>query len=159
NELRQVDPNNPAAGLVPFHQQIATNPNALTLSERDRDVAVYVQDTWKPTPRITTNLGLRTNFVHRHDQIFNVDRERATQVAPRLGVWYLVTDAARNVLRASFGRLYEQTNGRDYIVSFNTANSGTPVGTSLIDKYDANGDGVFETTIVTPANTATISSQ
>ena len=155
-ELRQVDPNNPGAGLVPFHEQFQSASKAQTLSERDRDVAFYVQDSWKPHPRVTANVGVRTNFVHRHDEIFNVDRERATQVAPRLGVSYMVTDDARNVLRASYGRLYEQTNGRDYIVTFS---SGLPVGSTVTDKYDANGDGVFETTIVTPAATAQVSAQ
>jgi len=153
-ELRQIDPNSPAAGLVPFHEQRRSSTSALTLSERDRDVAFYVQDSWKPHPRITANLGLRTNFVHRFDQIFSVDRERATEIAPRLGVSYMVTEDARNVLRASYGRLYEQTNGRDYIVTFS---AGSPVGSTITDKYDANGDGVFETTIVTPAATASVS--
>jgi hypothetical protein len=156
NELRQVDSNNPAAGLVSFHQQFRSPSSAQTLSERDRDVAFYVQDSWKPIPRITANVGVRANFVHRHDEIFNVDRERATQIGPRAGVSYMITADARNVLRASYGRLYEQTNGRDYIVTFA---SGLPVGNTLTDKYDANGDGVFETTIVTPAATAQLSAQ
>jgi hypothetical protein len=155
-ELRQIDPNNPAAGLVPFHEQFQSATTALTLSERDRDVAFYVQDSWKPHPRVTANLGVRTNFVHRHDDIFNVDRERATQVAPRLGVSYMVTEDAKNVLRASYGRLYEQTNGRDYIVTFA---SGVPVGSTVTDKYSTKGDGNYDITIITPANTAAISAQ
>jgi hypothetical protein len=155
-ELRQINPNDPNAGLVPFHEQFQSVPTTLSLSERDRDVAVYAQDSWKPNSRLTANVGVRANFVHRHDEIFNVDRERATQIGPRLGVSYMVTDDARNVLRASYGRLYEQTNGRDYIVSFA---SGLPVGSTVTDKYDANGDGVFETTIVTPAATAQVSAQ
>jgi carboxypeptidase family protein len=155
-ELRQINPSNPGAGLVPFHEQFRSTPTTTTLSERDRDVAVYVQDSWKPSPRITANVGVRANVVHRHDEIFNVDRERATQIGPRAGVSYMITDDARNVLRASYGRLYEQTNGRDYIVTFS---SGLPVGSTVTDKYDANGDGVFETTIVTPAATAQVSAQ
>jgi hypothetical protein len=155
-ELRQINPNDPNAGLVPFHEQFQSSPTAQTLSERDRDVALYIQDSWKPGPRITANLGVRANFVHRHDEIFNVDRERATQIGPRVGMSYTITEDARNVLRASFGRLYEQTNGRDYIVTFA---SGLPVGSTVTDKYDANGDGVFETTIVTPAATAQVSAQ
>jgi hypothetical protein len=41
-------------------------------------------------------------------------------VQPRVGFSYLLTDDARNVVRASYGRLAEQVNGRDYIVTFNT---------------------------------------
>lgn len=155
-ELRQVDPNNPAAGLVPFHLQTQSSPSALTLSTRDRDVAFYVQDSWKPNRRITANLGVRTDFVRRHDQIFNVDRERATQVGPRVGVSYLVTEDARNVLRASYGRMYEQTNGRDYITTFA---AGVPVGSTVTDKYSTLGNGVYDVTVVTAANTAQISAQ
>src|SRR6185295_16859426 len=106
---------------------------------------------WKPKPRVTANLGLRVDFVKRHDQIFNIDRENATQIAPRAGVSFLVTADAKNVLRASYGRLYEQTNGRDYITTFA---QGLPRGSTLTDKYDANGDGIYETTVVTPAATA-----
>jgi len=153
-ELRQVDPNTPAGGLVPFHEQFQSATSARTLSERDRDVAFYVQDSWKPHPRLTFNLGVRTDFVHRHDDIFNVDRERATQIGPRVGVSYMVTDDARNVLRASFGRLYEQTNGRDYIVTFA---AGSPVGSTITDKYSTKGDGVYDITIITPAATASVS--
>jgi len=153
-ERRQIDPNNPAAGTVAFHQRFRSPTEALTLSTRDRDVALYIQDSWKPKPRITTNLGLRVDFVRRHDQIFNVDREKATQAAPRAGLSYLVTADASTVLRASYGRLYEQTNGRDYITTFA---SGLPRGSTLTEKYDANGDGIYETTITTPAATAELS--
>jgi hypothetical protein len=153
-ERRQVDPNNAAAGTIAFHQQFRSPTSALTLSTRDRDVALYVQDSWKPTARLTANLGVRVDFVRRHDQIFNIDRENATQTGPRAGISYLVTADAKNVLRASYGRLYEQTNGRDYITTFA---QGLPRGSTLTDKYDANGDGVYETTVVTPAATAELS--
>jgi hypothetical protein len=153
-QQRQIDPNNPAAGTVAFHRQFQSPTQALTLSTRDRDVALYLQDSWKPKPRVTANLGLRVDFVRRHDQIFDIDRENATQIAPRAGVSILVTSDAKNVLRASYGRLYEQTNGRDYITTFA---QGLPRGSTLTDTYDANGDGIFETTVVTPAATAALS--
>jgi hypothetical protein len=153
-ERRQIDPTNPAAGTVPFHQQFRSPVSALTLSTRDRDVALYIQDSWKPKPRVTANLGVRVDFVRRHDEIFNIDREKATQVGPRAGASFLVTSDAKNVLRASYGRLYEQTNGRDYITTFA---QGLPRGSTQTDKYDANGDGTFETTVVTPAATAALS--
>jgi outer membrane receptor protein involved in Fe transport len=153
-ERRQIDPNNAAEGTVAFHQQFRSPAEALTLSTRDRDVALYVQDSWKPKPRLTANLGVRVDFVRRHDEIFNIDRENATQVGPRAGVSFLVTSDAKNVLRASYGRLYEQTNGRDYITTFA---QGLPRGSTQSDKYDANGDGVYETIVVTPAATAALS--
>jgi len=62
----------------------------------------------RPNSRITANVGVRVNFVKRHDEIFNVDREKCDGVGPRAGLSYMVTNDARNVLRASYGRLYEQ---------------------------------------------------
>jgi carboxypeptidase family protein len=154
DEYRQVDPNNPAAGLVPFHQQYRSPAEALTLSARDRDVAFYVQDAWRPGARITANVGVRVNFVRRHDAIFDIDRERAREIGPRAGINYMVTADARNVLRASYGRLYEQTNGRDYITTFA---AGLPRGSTITDKYSTRGDGVYDITIVTPAATSELS--
>ncbi len=154
DEYRLVDPLNPAAGLVPFHQQYRSPAEALTLSTRDRDVAFYVQDAWRPGSRVTANVGVRVNFVRRHDEIFNVDRESARQIGPRAGINYMVTADARNVLRASYGRLYEQTNGRDYITTFA---AGLPRGSTIIDKYSTKGDGVYDIVIPTPAATAELS--
>ena len=54
-----------------------------------------------------------------------------------------MTKDARNVLRASYSRLYEQVNGRDYIVTF-----GHTGGVTTRDVYfDRNG---VETTVTTP---------
>ena len=113
-----------------------------------------MQDSWRPNSRITANYGVRVNFVKRHDEIFNVDRENATQVGPRAGISYMVTNDARNVLRASYGRLYEQTNGRDYITTFA---QGLPRGSTQTDKYSTQGNGVYDLTIVTPAATQELS--
>ena len=88
---RQRDPNNPAAGLVPFYRRYETPSEVLTTAGRDRDYAVYVQDSWKPHPRITANFGVRADFVRRFDEIFGVERMNSMNVGPRLGMSYLVT--------------------------------------------------------------------
>jgi hypothetical protein len=142
-ETRQIDPNNPAAGTVPWHQRFrspAVNPS---IQEHDSDLAVYAQDAWMPNPRVTANLGLRIDWVRRHDELLNIYREKSTAVQPRLGVAYLVTKDAKNVLRASYSRLYEQVNGRDYIVSF-----GNTGGVATREIYTDKA-GV-QTTIITP---------
>src|SRR5262249_14965936 len=140
-EVRLADPNNLSSPTVPFHLRYrspATNPS---IAERDRDIALYVQDSWKPHPRVTANLGLRVDWVKRHDNLLAIDREKSTAVQPRLGVAYLVTSDARNVLRASYSRLYEQVNGRDYIVTF-----GNTGGVTTRDVYiDKNGN---QTTVI-----------
>ena len=75
----------------------------------------------------------------------------STNIGPRVGGAYLVTEDARNVLRAFFGRVHEQVNGRDPITTF-----GPTSRRFQRDIYDANGDGIFETEIITPAATAAI---
>jgi len=152
---RQRDPNNPAAGLVPFYRRFDTPSEVLTTAARDRDYAFYVQDSWKPHPRITANLGLRTDFVRRFDDIYKVERMNSTNVGPRAGLTYMVTPDARNVVRFSFGRLIEQVNGRDPITTYSPFTQ--PSQRERREQYDADGDGVFELTNVTPAGDARIS--
>src|SRR5258708_22551423 len=142
-EMRLSDPNNLNSPLVPFHLRYRTPASQPSISEHDRDTALYVQDSWRPHPRITTNLGLRVDWIRRHDELLNIYRERSTAVQPRVGIAYQVTGDARNVLRASYSRLYEQVNGRDYIVTF-----GNTGGVTTKDVYfDKNG---AQTTVITP---------
>ena len=153
--VRQLDPNDPAAGTVPFYRRFETPSEVLTTAARDSDYAVYVQDTWKPHPRVTANLGVRADFVRRYDDIFDVERMNSINIGPRLGVSYLVTPDARNVLRAFWGRLHEQVNGRDPITTFSPF--AQPNGRERREQWDANGDGNFEQQLITPAATTQIS--
>ena len=151
NEERQIDANNPAAGTVSFHQRYEGPLETVTTDARDRDVGIYVQDSWKPNARLTANVGVRADFVRRFDNVYGVERMNSVNIGPRFGIAFLVTEDARNVLRASAGRVHEQVNGRDPITTFG------PTSVRLRrDLYDAQGDGTFETEIVTPAATAAI---
>lgn len=149
--VRQRDPNNPAAGLVPYQRQFVSPIEIQTTAARDRDIAVYLQDTWKPHPRLTANLGIRADFVRRFDDIYGVERMNSTNIGPRIGGAFLITQDARNVLRAFYGRVHEQVNGRDPITTFG------PTSVRLSRNiYDADGDGTFETEVITPAATVAI---
>jgi hypothetical protein len=150
--VRQVDPANPAAGLVPYYRRFVSPIEIRETAARDRDYAVYVQDTWKPTPRLTLNVGVRADFVRRFDDNFKVERMNSVNVGPRFGVAYLVTPDARNVLRGFVGRIHEQVNGRDPITTF-----GPTSDREERELFDADGDGSFELENVTPAETAEIS--
>lgn len=150
-EVRQINPANPAAGTVPFHRRIESPVEITTVAARDRDIGVYVQDSWKPTGRLSVNIGVRADWVRRYDARFDIERMRSLNVGPRFGISYLVTEDARNVLRATLGRIHEQVNGRDPITTFATTSNRLRK-----DLYDANGDGTFETEVVTPAATAAI---
>jgi len=150
-ERRQVDASDPARGTVPFHRRFASPLDLTTRLARDRNFAFYVQDSWRPTERLTASLGIRFDWVKRYDKIFDVTRENAHVVQPRLGFSYLVTGDARNVLRGSYVRVGEQMMGRDAVTLF-----GAGGRAGFVDTYDLDGDGVFETRFDDPARTGSL---
>ncbi|MGE5245954.1 MAG: TonB-dependent receptor domain-containing protein [Betaproteobacteria bacterium] len=150
-ERAMIDPNNPAAGTVPFHRQYVDATELTTRAARDRDWAFYLQDNWRAGERLTASLGVRFDFVKRFDKIFDITRENTHIVQPRFGFSYLVTKDARNVLRGSYVREGEQMMGRDAVTTF-----GADSRVGARNEYDLNGDGVFETVQVSPATTAAI---
>jgi hypothetical protein len=134
----------PSAGYTPFRLQYRSPNLVPTIHERDKVFAFYAQDAWTPTPRLTINGGVRIDINRRYDEILDIYRQRATMVQPRVGASYLLTDDARNVVRASYGRLAEQVNGRDYMVTFNTLGA-----VETTDIYIA-PDGTRSTVITPP---------
>ncbi|HYE85775.1 MAG TPA: carboxypeptidase regulatory-like domain-containing protein [Vicinamibacterales bacterium] len=147
-EVRQRDPGNPGAGTVPFHRRYETPVEFHETAARDRDIGIYIQDAWKPIDRLTINAGVRADFVRRFDDIYDVERMNSVNIGPRFGFALVLTGDHRNVLRGSAGRIHEQVNGRDPITTFATTSSR-----HRRDIYDADGDGVFEQEIITPAAT------
>jgi hypothetical protein len=153
-EQALIDENNPAAGTIPFHREYVTGSlSNLSASGRDKDLGFYVQDTWKPSDRLTATLGVRVDLVRRFDQQRGFSRQSSTEIGPRLGFSYLLTEDAKNVLRGTFARVHEQLQGgRHNVSSFGGADTQ-----ATRDEYDTNGDGVFETVQVSPARTSTLS--
>jgi len=150
-ERALLDPNNLSGGTYAFHERYLAQDSIQSLKTRDRDLGLYVQDSWKPIQRLTLSPGLRVDFVKRHDGIFNIDRMKDTAIGPRFSLTYLVTEDARNVMRFSAGRVHEQVNGRDF-ASGRSAGGGRVLQT---DKY-FNRDGSLATTIVTPGLQGTL---
>lgn len=116
-----------------------------TRDARDRDIAFYLQDAWKPTDRLTLNIGVRADFVKRYDGVRDLTRMDTLALGPRAGFSYMLTSDARTVLRGSYGRVHEQMNGRDNITS---SHSGASIGS--YNEYDHDGDGVPDHSIYTP---------
>jgi hypothetical protein len=148
-ERRQLDAADPSKGTIPFHRRYASPLELTTRLARDRNFAVYFQDNWRPTPRLTTNLGVRFDWVRRYDKIFDVVREDAHIVQPRLGFSYLVNK--NNVVRGSYVRLGEQMMGRDAVTLF-----GAGGAAGFNDTYDLDSNGTFETSIPNPARTGSL---
>jgi hypothetical protein len=75
---------------------------------------MFVQDTWSPTPRLTLNLGLRTEYEtipsFRQDiQTYGVTFPFSDKLAPRLGASFDVRGDGRMKLYGSWGRYYDWT--------------------------------------------------
>ena len=112
---------------------------------RDRDLAFYLQDAWKPTDSLTLNIGVRADFVKRYDGILGINRMDTLALGPRAGFSFMLTEDGRTVLRGNIGRVHEQMNGRDAVTS---SHAGASIGSYT--EYDHNGDGVPDHSVYTP---------
>jgi len=140
-------PGDPTSGTFPFHRQFVTSSlTQVSADGEDLDNGFYVQDTWKPNDRLTATLGVRFDVIRRDDVGRNFQYQSSTEIGPRLGVSYLITEDARNVFRASYTRVHEQLQGgRHPVASF----GGSP-SIALRDEYDVDLDGSFSSVIITP---------
>ncbi len=142
--LRQ--PNVFDLGVVPFHRLIYDSDTLTRLRRQGRDYAVYVQDVWRPRPRLTISTGVRVDWIAWTDRIFDVTSSNSSAVGPRFGLNYALTRDSRDVVKAHWVRVHDQPN-----------TTGASVGSVTVgqrDLYDLDLDGTFETTFVAPATAA-----
>jgi hypothetical protein len=142
-----VDPNNPSAGVIPFHKEYVTTPRLVTSYIGANDYAVYVQDMWRPTTRLTLTGGLRADWVSGQDLLFKISTQSSWNIAPRIGGAYVLTANQRNIVKANWGHVTDIPNA-SYL---GTAGSNVA---GLTDTYSLNLDGNFSTVIQTPASTS-----
>jgi Carboxypeptidase regulatory-like domain/TonB dependent receptor-like, beta-barrel len=140
------DPSNPAAGFAPFHRQVYDRVDVPSRFADSHDYAVYVQDAWRPFPRLTVNAGVRVDVIGRKDSAFNVETQDGTEIGPRFGVNYLLAADGRRAVRASWTRVAD-------VLAQTTQSAGTNAS-GFRDLYDTDFDGMFETTFVTPGASA-----
>jgi outer membrane receptor protein involved in Fe transport len=109
-----VGPTNSIVGFSTFSQPLgnALNPPL-------NYVAFFAQDEWRPTPRVTLNLGLRYDFeknlfIPRNTDtnqllypLIGTPHDRYHNFAPRVGVAFDVTGDRRTVVNAGYGLYYE----------------------------------------------------
>ena len=132
---------------MPFHRQyVVGGLDQHTASGRDRDIGLYVAGHVEADVAIHGDDGrarrLRAPLRRAARPGAAVERRNR---AP-LGFSYLLTKDAKNVLRGSYVRIHQQLMGTRHPV----AAFGGDDAAGLRDIYDANGDGMFETGVVTP---------
>jgi hypothetical protein len=140
-----LDPQDVSKGSRIFHTQTFDNAHQPNANNRGSDTAFYVQDGWNPTRSLTVNAGVRVDVIHRDDRLFNLPTQRSHDVGPRLGATYALTEAASTIARASWARVHE-TPTQNWI-SLGSNASG------FVDRFDLNGDGALDTTLITTGGT------
>lgn len=120
NNYTAFQTNTPSA----YQQAFAgTGTTGATTNPDLSDYAVYLQDDWKATPKLTINAGVRYDLqtlaappVRNPDpQLINAGLDTSTQpsdtnnIAPRFGFSYAFDD--KSVLRGGYGIFYGRTTG------------------------------------------------
>jgi outer membrane receptor protein involved in Fe transport len=104
------------------------------------DYAVFLQDEWRATPKLTVNLGLRYDYNHiKQPTTINPDpqllaaglltnrfHEDTNNIAPRLGIAFTPTD--RTVVRAGYGIFYARTPS----ILYTTATSSNGINVQIL---------------------------
>jgi hypothetical protein len=153
-----INESNPALGYRPFHRQYVlgdASGNLQGVRTTDliaNDYAVYLQDRWAPSDRLSISPGLRVEWIAAKDKLFDLQTQASWNLAPRIGAAYVLTADQKHVVRASWGRQTDIPNA-SYFATAGT----TTVGTR--DEYDVNGDGIFELVQLTPASTTLSATQ
>lgn len=92
-----------AGNRIPYAQYVSEQKPEV--ERTGRSYAAYIQDQWRPTPRLTVNLGLRwdkTQYYNNVDlKIIDFDK-----VQPRLSVAYDIMGDGKTVARANYGQFY-----------------------------------------------------
>jgi len=119
-----------------------------SFSQNVQRLGIYAQDSWRATPRLTVNYGLRydTTFglftASGQSQAANpalltvealaiplfqhpgVPHDYRKAIAPRLGLAYALGDSKTTVLRAGFGLFYNDLAQNGWVTAFQAVNSG-----------------------------------
>jgi len=148
-------PNNPtfytlnATNLAQFPIDLAAGASSTpagdgSFSQSVQRLAFYAEDSWRVTPHLTINYGLRyqTTFglflAHGRSQAYNptyallpsigipegVPHDYRKQIGPRLGIAYTPGNNAKTVIRAGFGMFYNDLAQNGWVTALQAVNGG-----------------------------------
>jgi len=136
--------NDPTQGYTTFHTQGVSQSSVLSSDVLASDYAWYIQDRWRPVPRLSITAGLRPDWISGQDGVFHVQTQHSWNYAPRVGGAYVLTKNQKNVVRASWSKITDITNA-SYI-----GTAGTSTVTTTDTYYNPNGTVLG--TFVTPGS-------
>jgi hypothetical protein len=145
---------NPAQFTTDYQNgSVSTPASDGSFSQNMQRLGLYAEDSWRVTPTLTVNYGLRydTTFdlfiASGHNQSFNpalstglvngIPNDYRKAVAPRLGIAKTLGGSQNTVIRAGVGLYYNDLAQNGWVTAFQSVNTGSlqngPVTPSLID--------------------------
>ena len=113
-------------------------------SQNIQRLGLYAEDSWRPMPNLTVNVGLRydTTFgmfiASGRDQSFNpalgsglvsgIPHDYRKAFAPRLGIARTLSSSQKTVLRAGVGLYFDDLAQSGWVTAFQAVNNGTVSG-------------------------------
>ena len=136
------DPNDPYSDLIMFYRQTDDRQAQEYPQTKGKDYAFFINDTWRPTDRMTIEWGLRADFISQSEELYGVSADdyiSTTAISPNLGLNYALTSDRKNILRASIGLRHQNYTA----YTFPSSNLGIQHG--YLNEYDTDLDGTFDT--------------
>jgi carboxypeptidase family protein len=132
---------------------VFTPANDGSFSQNVQRLGLYAEDSWRVTPRLTVNYGLRydTTFglfiASGHDQSFNpalttglvrgIPHDYRKAFAPRLGFAKTIGESEKTVIRGGVGLYFNDLAQNGWVTAFQSVNAGSlqngPASPALID--------------------------
>lgn len=137
------NPADPSSTQIPFYR-ITYDREEYTFEKRvGKNFAVYLNDVWKPTDRLSIEVGLRYDYVSQADEVEgnSVDVVSLGAFSPNIGINYALTEDRKNVIRASYAMRHQNVTA----YTLPTSEQGLQMG--YTEEYDVNLDGIFETVL------------